>query len=411
MKFSHDSNMPAQTIASTDRPARIRALAGARALPPLVLVLFHYCEGHGYRHFWPLDLVVARGYLWVEFFFALSGFVLMHVHGARQAELLTGAGWGAFLRARLIRLYPLHLFLLLVMLGIVIGLDALAWHGGYHSIFQVRYHQDVSVKGFVLSLLLLHAWNTMDRLTWNTVSWFVSVELALCLVFPLLAALAKGRPWRGLAFVAAGVAGLWALDITSPHGLDITYHDGVLRGLSDFAIGIGMAVLYGACKPRDKLPAAAHSAIQAALVAWLFYAFYHTGWSHTRADIWVALPMLALVPALAFDRGIVAAALGARLPQRLGDWSYAIYLGQTTWLLVIRFFEQRIYPAHGDMVLGRHFIDLIWWLEPALLVLVCAGWGAVLTRWIERPAAAFLKARLDPGGAPASLSPRPRRLS
>ena len=47
------------------RPIEIKALSGARALPPLVLVLFHFSEGHGYRGWWVTDLVIARGYLWV----------------------------------------------------------------------------------------------------------------------------------------------------------------------------------------------------------------------------------------------------------------------------------------------------------------------------------------------------------
>ena len=49
------------------------------------------------------------------------------------------------------------------------------------------------------------------RLTWNGVSWFVSVELALCLLFPVFLWLASGRLWRGFALIAAGVAGLVAL--------------------------------------------------------------------------------------------------------------------------------------------------------------------------------------------------------
>ena len=69
------------------KPAEIRALAGARAFPPLMLVMFHFSEGHGYRNFWPLDLLAARGYLWVEFFFCLSGFILTHVYRERLAKL------------------------------------------------------------------------------------------------------------------------------------------------------------------------------------------------------------------------------------------------------------------------------------------------------------------------------------
>ena len=85
---------------ASQKPTEIRALAGARAFPPLVLVMFHFSEGHGYRNFWPLDYVSARGYLWVEFFFCLSGFILTHVYGARLGQMFTARGYGAFLKAR-----------------------------------------------------------------------------------------------------------------------------------------------------------------------------------------------------------------------------------------------------------------------------------------------------------------------
>ena len=124
--------------------------------------------------------------------------------------------------------------MLLLLLAMVVGLRALAAHGGYLSIFDAKYHQDVSPKGFWLSLFLVHAWNTMDTLTWNGVSWFVSVEFALCLVFPALLWLAEGKAVARLCPDRGGLAGLLALLFTSQHGLDITFHNGVLRGLSRF---------------------------------------------------------------------------------------------------------------------------------------------------------------------------------
>ena len=380
---------------TSQRPAEIRALAGARAFPPLLLVMFHFSEGHGYRNFWPLDYLAARGYLWVEFFFCLSGFVLTHVYGARREQLFTRGGYGAFLKARLTRLYPLHLFMLLTVLAMVIVTRGLAAAGGYHSIFDLKYHQDVSVKGFLLSLFLLHGWNTMDRLTWNGVSWFVSVEWALCLLFPLFLWLAKGGLWRGFALIAAGAAGLIALDLTSgAHvGLDITYHNGVLRGLSDFAVGVGMAVLYREWKPRDTLPGWAHSLIQLGVLGALLYALYNTGWSHTPMDIVTVLPMLALVLVLAFDRGVIADLLKTMVPRKLGEWSYAIYIGQTFGLLLIRVFEQRLYPPPMTPVLGTTFISLSWWLEPLCLVLFSIAWGALIATLVEHPAARYLKRR------------------
>ena len=130
----------------------------------------------------------------------------------------------------------------------------------------------------------------------------------------------------------------------------------------------------------------------------------HTGWSHTRMDIFTVLPLMTLVFALAFDRGLIARALQTRLPQVLGEWSYAVYLGQTTWLLAIRFFEQRLYPAPEAIVLGTRFSDLIWWLEPTCLVIICVLWGGLLAEFVELPAAARLRnwlgRRLDPQSVP-----------
>jgi peptidoglycan/LPS O-acetylase OafA/YrhL len=391
----------------TAKPAssgKIGALAGARAFPPLMVVMFHFSEGHHYSGFRPLDLLATRGYLWVEFFFVLSGFILTYAYWSKMKDLFTRAGYLAFLRARLIRLYPLHLFMLLLILLIVLGLRALAAHGGYPSIFDLKYHQDVSIKGFWLSVFLVHAWNSMGSLTWNGVSWFVSVEFALCLLFPALLWLAEGRLWRGFALIGAGLAGLLALLFTSRHGLDITFHNGVLRGLSDFSVGVGLAVLFRRVKSHDRIPEWVHSALQLLLLSLLATVVMNTGWSHTRMDIFTVLPLMALVFALAFDRGIVARALQTKLPQVMGEWSYAIYLGQTTWLLAIRFFEQRLYPPPDAIVLGTPFSSLIWWLEPLGLVIVCVLWGGFLAEFIELPAAAKLRQRfgrrLDPQSIP-----------
>ena len=382
--------------ASPQKPTEIRALAGIRAFPPLVLVMFHFSEGHGYRHFWPMDYVAARGYLWVEFFFCLSGFILTHVYGARLGQLFTARGYGAFLKARLIRLYPLHVFMLLMILLTAIVTRTLAHIGHYTSIFDLTYHTVITPWSLLLNLLLVQAWNVLPSLTWNGVAWFVSVEWALCLLFPLFLWLSNGALWRGFVLIAAGVAGLVTLDLTSgAHvGLDITYHNGVLRGLSDFSVGVGLAMLYRAWKPRDILPDWAHSLIQIAVVGALFYAIYNTGWSHTVMDIWTVLPMMALVLALSFDRGLVAEALKTRIPQLLGGWSYAIYIGQTFMLLIIRVLEQRAYPPPMTPVLGTTFLSLSWWLEPLLLVICCIGWGALIATVVEHPAAASLKRRL-----------------
>jgi peptidoglycan/LPS O-acetylase OafA/YrhL len=210
--------------------------------------------------------------------------------------------------------------------------------------------------------------------------------------------------WRGFALITAGLSGLTALLLTSPHGLDITFHNGVLRGVCDFTVGVGMAVLFRRVKARDRVPVRVHSILQLVLLGLLGLAVMKTGWSHTRMDIFTVLPLMMLVFALAFDRGVVARALQTQLPQTMGEWSYAVYLGQSAWLLGIRFFEQRLYPPPETVIFGQAFSSLIWWLEPLGLVVVCVLWGGLLAHFLEHPAASALRRRfgrrLDPQSVP-----------
>ena len=222
-----------------------------------------------------------------------------------------------------------------------------AYAGGYHSIYDMAYHPDIQVKGFFLSLLLVHAWNTMDRLTWNGASWFVSVEFgavpavsALCSGWPMAKA---GAAWSLIA------AGHCRTGCAGPHlktwpGI-ITFHNGVARGLSDFSVGVGMAMLYRRWKQtsRRAFTTICPFADSGSCCCSRCFTPSITPAGRTRQlDIWRC-------PADAGDwssRSALIAALSprplkTRLPQVMGPpWSYAIYMGQTFWLQAIRIFEQ-----------------------------------------------------------------------
>ncbi|WP_262922011.1 acyltransferase family protein [Hymenobacter cellulosivorans] len=83
-------------------------LDGLRGVAALMVVAFHLCESHATSH---LDQVINHGYLAVDFFFLLSGFVIGYAYDDRWSRLTLKE----FFRIRLIRLQPL------VVLGMVIG--------------------------------------------------------------------------------------------------------------------------------------------------------------------------------------------------------------------------------------------------------------------------------------------------
>lgn len=78
-------------------------LDGLRGIAALVVVWYHIFEAFATSH---LDQVFNHGYLAVDFFFMLSGFVLAYAYDDRWDKMSIGA----FLKRRLIRLHPMVIF-------------------------------------------------------------------------------------------------------------------------------------------------------------------------------------------------------------------------------------------------------------------------------------------------------------
>ncbi len=102
---------PASSRSAPLRRHKFVALDGLRGVAA-VLVLAYHAPDHRMEHLLP------GGYLAVDLFFVLSGFVIAHAY---QARLDAGLGWREFMVARLIRLYPLYLLGTLIAITLVVG--------------------------------------------------------------------------------------------------------------------------------------------------------------------------------------------------------------------------------------------------------------------------------------------------
>ncbi len=106
-------------------------LDGLRGIAAILVVFFHLFEAHSSGH---LDQVINHGYLAVDFFFVLSGFVVGYAYDDRWNKMTIGA----FFKRRLIRLQPM------VVMGMFIGAvffffgsDAMFPEIGRVSVWQV----------------------------------------------------------------------------------------------------------------------------------------------------------------------------------------------------------------------------------------------------------------------------------
>ena len=100
------------SAAYTDSKPHYEILDGLRGVAALLVVFYHIFEGLSFAAGGTLITTLNHGYLAVDFFFILSGFVIAYAYDDRWGRSLT---LGNFFKRRLIRLHPM------IVMGAVLG--------------------------------------------------------------------------------------------------------------------------------------------------------------------------------------------------------------------------------------------------------------------------------------------------
>ena len=346
----------------TPTPVDLRPLTALRFMAALWVALYT---------FWPnLDVsfipnLASKGYLGVELFFVLSGFILSHVYLHAFAE--KRFSYRGFLWARIARIYPLHVFTLLGVMAL--GLAAVA--------------VGMSIDGSVLSwktlpahLLMLHAWGLVGEAGWNHPSWSISAEWFAYLAFPLFALAAwplRKRPWVATAGAAAFLIALYAAfeRLAGFPLTEATFRWGALRIVPCFAYGCALYLVYR----RAPLPRAGLLALSAAAVMV----------ASASVLAWDAITVLAaglLILALASLPNGRAGWLGSRPAVYLGEISYSVYMVCAPWQILAVNLAARATGAEDKR------LHVLVWLG-IILGLIAAA--AATYHLIERPARKALR--------------------
>ncbi len=320
------------------KPANIPSLTALRGLAAFAVLLHHY------EQILPIPggrALFGKGYLMVDLFFALSGFVMLHVYAGWFRDEMRGSRLVHFMRVRFARIYPLHLFVTVALVGLV------AWGRSASALPEsASFSAQFGYESLPWVLTLTHAWGPLLTPAWNDPSWSISVEWALYLVFGILAlAVARYRDRATMALAAFGVASIffvvyvaqpsWAEAMASirpiePGTMTIATGFALLRGLASFCLGMVAYELFAKRAGETLLGSDALCLVTGLIVV------LNTMTGAIPDALMVLLFPLCILQ-VAYAKGWVSRALASGPLDWLGRISYSVYLTHGPLLLVFLF--------------------------------------------------------------------------
>lgn len=336
---------------------RFAALDGWRGICALLVCLHHF---QGASHFYPMPFV-RNGFLFVDFFFVLSGFVITHSWGDRIVSPAAAAG---FALRRFARLWPLHAAVLAAFVGLEAAKAAMMAGWGIAA-DHPPFSGATAVPAIATNLLLVHALGLHPIATWNFPSWSISTEFWTYLVFAGLCL--AGR--SALASAAVALAGAAVVAWNSPEYIHTIADFGFFRCLYGFFTGLLVYRLYRATCHLG-LPAAGVLEAVAAVGAVAFVA------TAGKAAPSMLAPLVfgAVVYVFAFEGGALSRLLLGGAGQSLGAWSYSIYLVHSLLLAVLGRLVGVAEKLGGVVLTAPYVING----QPARLLTLGSPWAADL---------------------------------
>lgn len=286
---------------------QIDQLTGLRAFLALWVVtrhLFHPFENGAFIDFGTRFALFDKGYLGVDGFFILSGFILAYNYANGRP-----IDYRAFIGARFARVYPVHFVTLLGAIALVF-MKQFVLHKHIIGTEQNTY------PALAANVVLLNAWSFKFVTGWNDVAWSVSAEWFAYVFFPLFVALApaRNRLLAGvLLIVPAGALAI--LEWRSANALSLP--GGLARLIPEFYAGVLLFRLRRgwqfATLPRV-LGLAAVGIIALGIVV--------------QRDTLTVIGLGFLIFALSSDADLVAPLMAFRPVVYLGEISYCLYMVQ-----------------------------------------------------------------------------------
>jgi len=355
-------------------------LDGLRGVAAIIVVTFHLAEPLGTGH---LDIVVNHGYLAVDFFFLLSGFVIGYAYDDRWQKMSVGT----FFKRRIERLQPL------VVLGMTLG--AIGFYFTDSTVWPLIH--TVPVWKMLLVMLIgytvlpvpvsldIRGWQEMHPL--NGVGWSLFFEYVANILYAIGLRKLSNKALALFVLVAAIVLAHTA--ITGPNG-DVSggwtlnveqVRLGLTRTMYPFFAGL---LLSRVAKPTRIKHAFLLCSILVAIV--LYMPRIGGAENLWMNGIYESVCIIIVFPLIVYlgASGVIQTNRERRICKFLGDISYPLYM--------VHFFLLYFWVAWISDHKGVTVSEV--WPYALLILIACLALAYASLKWYDEPVRKWLRRKL-----------------
>lgn len=375
--------------AFSDSKPHYELLDGLRGVAALLVLWYHVHEGFAFASGAPVIECINHGYLAVDFFFILSGFVIGYAYGDRLGSSMTIP---QFFRRRLIRLHPM------VIMGAVTGVaffimqGGVKWDGSHVATSSV-------MTALLCAMLFIPAFpgsgidirGNGEAFSLNGPAWSLFFEYIGNIIFALFIRRLSTKSLAVLtAVLAVCTASVTSLDMSGygMFGVGWTMHGagffhGMLRMMFPFTMGILLSRVFRPLKIKG-----AFWICSAILAALLFMPAIESGGRICLNGVYESFCIILMFPLLVWlgASGSVTGNASSRICRFLGDISYPLYITH----------YPAMYLFYAWMIDTQLFTWADTWQTVVVLLVWNVGFAYLCLRLYDAPVRQRLARRLVP---------------
>lgn len=345
---------------------QIPALTGIRGIAALGVMFYHYrLTMHA---LWERGLslpLLKDAYIGVDIFFILSGFIIAHVH-TMDFRRFSAYELKRFALLRFFRVYPLHWFVLLSLLLLVLAYPEYA----EHAKLKFNEPERFSAEGFIASFFLVQHWFVDIGHPWNGLAWTLSMEILAYMLFPIMAFF-FARIENAWICLALALAFLLSLGMYLFYPIQDYYNVNtpdakIMRVLCGFTAGVLLNRFYNLTGEKN-IPWL--GGVLAAIVVAMLLVY------NLRPLVFVATGLFIL--ALSYQKDWMAQLCETKPIMWLGEISFSLYICH---YLIIDLMESLFLPPIKAMSISMQ-VGVLFIALPAAIFTV----ATLLNLFVERP--------------------------